>query len=91
MLATAHHNPDKRQAVVFNPASISNATLRNLGLNKKYENKITSYEMGADIISWGERTASFLPNPLGKRIVIPEPCRLPNFKSHKIGSFRKKI
>ena len=89
LLATAHHNPNKRSAITFNSAGVSDATLNNLGLSRKHENKITSYEMGADIISWGHR-ATFLPNPLGKREVIPEPGKLPNGASHRVGNIPMK-
>ena len=89
LLATAHHNPDKRSAITFNSAGVSGSTLNNLGLSRKYEDKITSYEMGADIISWGHRV-SFLPNPLGKREVIAEPGKFPNGTSHRVGNIPMK-
>jgi len=73
----------------FNSAGISNSTLHNLGLSRKYEDKIISYEMGADIISWVHRVAP-LPNPLGKRFVIAEPLNFPNWVSHRVGNIPKK-
>lgn len=50
---------------------------------------LKSYEMGADIVSWGHRV-SFLPNPLGKREVIAEPGKFPNSASHCVGNIPMK-
>lgn len=89
LLATAHHNLNKRNAITFNSAGISNLTLHNLGLSRKYEDRIISYEMGADIISWGHRVTP-LPNPLGKRVIISEPLNFPNWASHRVGNIPAK-
>jgi len=87
LLATANDKL-KRSAITFNAAGVSEKTLKNLELNTKYAYKITSYENGADILSWLQRSTP-LPDALGVRVSIPQPFNFPWFDSHRAKSMHK--
>ena len=91
LLATASDNPEKRCAITFNAAGVSDSTMKYYGLSTDYEYKITNYSTSIDWLTSAGNSTTAASSAKGITETIPPVDASGPFDAHRLKSFPEKL